>query len=307
MRIRIDKLIGWILVVISLSIISIFLNLFLFTDLIVIKIMSLISILIFSFPLMIGTKLIIYEPVNRVSAEILLRHYSGKVKPMCISFSGIDGAGKTTHLYMLSKVLKDLGFKTQIFWMRWPAFTSYPLLLLGKLIGLTSRKGNFIEHKYYLNKAFSKVISLSLIYDFVLRYASLKILQKLLRWSLLLDRNILDLVVDLHIWTRERLLFSPLFIHLYGILLKDCTVIIFDVDERTALLRKKDTFDVPYLRAKRKLYSLLSELLSLHTIDTTQSDIHLTFTSVVGNLGLQRLLELYVLIKTKKTSTKNGV
>lgn len=184
--------------------------------------------------------------------------------------------------------------------MRWPAFTSYPLLLLGKLIGLTSRKNSFIEHKYYLNRAFSKVISVSLIYDFILRYVMLKILQKLLRWSLLLDRNILDLVVDLYIWTRERFLFSPLFIHLYRILLKNCTVIIFDVSERIALLRKKDTFDIPYLRAKRKLYSLLSKSLFLHIIDTTQGDIYSTFTNVVSNLGLQRLLELYVLIKTKR-------
>jgi len=304
MLIRADKLIGWILIVISLSIFSISLNLILFTDLIVIKVISLTSILIFSFPLMIGTKLIIYEPMNKVSAEILLKYYSSKIKPLCISFSGIDGAGKTTHLYMLNKVLKDLGFKTRIFWMRWPAFTSYPLLLLGKLLGLTSRKGSFIEHKYYLNKVFSKVISLSLIYDFILRYAMIKILQKLQRWNLLLDRNILDLVIDLYVWTRERLLFSPLFIHLYGNLLKNCTVIIFDVDEKTALLRKKDTFDVPYLRAKRKLYSLLSKLLLIHTIDTTQSGIYSTFTNVVDNLGLQRLLELYVLIKAKKTSIK---
>jgi hypothetical protein len=249
---------------------------------------------------MIGAKLIIYEPVNRFLAEMLLKHYSSRVKPMCISFSGIDGAGKTTHLYMLNKILKDLGFKTQIFWMRWPAFTSYPLLLLGKLIGLTSRRDTFIEHRYYLNKAFSKVISLSLIYDFILRYLMLKILQKLLRWNLLLDRNILDLIVDLYVWTRERLLFSPLLIHLYGNLLANCAIIIFDVDERTALLRKKDTFDVPYLRAKRKLYFLLSKLLLLHTVDTTQRDVFSIFMHVVDNVGLQRLLKLYTIIRARK-------
>uniref|UniRef100_A0A7J3YTH3 Thymidylate kinase-like domain-containing protein n=1 Tax=Ignisphaera aggregans TaxID=334771 RepID=A0A7J3YTH3_9CREN len=247
--------------------------------------------------LIVGLKLIIYEPINKVSAETLLKRHVSKTRPTCVSLSGVDGSGKSTQIHMLSKVMRTLGFRVKIYWMRWPAFVSYPLLLLAKLMGYSARRGNYVEHRYYLNKALARVIVTSLILDYVVRYSCLKLLQRLFNVHLLLDRNILDLVVDLYEWTRDSFLFSPTLIRLYRGLLRDCWVIILDVEEKEALKRKKDIPNISYLRIRRKIYHGFSKYLGFYIVNTTESKPRITFLSLLNRLRLQSLLELYKLYK----------
>jgi len=267
---------------------------------------AVVTIPIFIVLLAIGLKLLIREPIEPISPKNLymevLKMYKG---PRCIAISGIDGAGKSTQLQMLSRILEDLGISYSVVWFRWPAFSVYPFLAIARLLGYTIRLESkrkdmptgtvYIIHKYYKNKALAKVISRLLIVDFTTMFITrilipLKIL-RLKRW-ILCDRFILDLVADVYAWTRELSIFDRTMLVLYRKFLLTCPTILLDVEEDEALHRKQDIPSIMYLKTRRRLYGLMAKIFDLVVISTGHSSKGETLKNILKAYKIEGLMEL---------------
>jgi dTMP kinase len=191
-----------------------------------------------------------------------------------VIISGIDGSGKTTQIKLLERYLNHRGFKVKRIWFRWVAFISYPILALCRILGYTKwrvieRSGvRYAERRFYLNKALAKLWPWFFTVD-VLIHTIFKIFIWIsLGYTILIDRYIPDILVDLMYETRDyqipRRLAGRLLISLIP---KGSKLIIIDVNENTAYNRKHDIPNINYLKERRRLYLYIAKILNIPVIN----------------------------------------
>ena len=133
-----------------------------------------------------------------------------KNNSLILSYSGIDGSGKTSIIEGVSKALQKKGHKTRYIWLRYNHYFTKILLVFCRLIGLTHYQtidGVRIGHHDFYK---SKIISYAFIF---LTYVDTLLISLLLvhlprlfsNTTIICDRWVLDILIDLEIDTKIKL------------------------------------------------------------------------------------------------------
>lgn len=122
---------------------------------------------------------------------------------MIIAFSGIDGAGKSTQIYLLKDHLEHNGKKVLIFWSR-GGYTP-GMLFVKKLLGLSKKasssqdsdpKQNTKREKSFSNPKIRKLWLILSILDLIYYYCVYIRIQELFGTIIICDRHIKDTEID---------------------------------------------------------------------------------------------------------------
>jgi len=127
-----------------------------------------------------------------------------------LSYSGIDGSGKTSIIDGVSDALQKKGHKTRYIWLRYNHYFTKLLLVFCRLIGLTSyhtvdgvRIGH---HDFYKSKTISYLfIFLTYIDTLITTFFLVYIPRFFTDTVIVCDRWVLDILIDLEIDTRLNL------------------------------------------------------------------------------------------------------
>ncbi len=195
-------------------------------------------------------------------------------KQSIIAICGIDGSGKTTQIKLLEKYLKERGFKVKYVWFRWTAFFSYPILALCRLLGYTKWRTiggsgvRYAEREFYMNKTLAKIWPWFFTLDTFIHLIFRIKIRNILGYIILCDRFILDIFVDLMYETKDyRLPKSLIGRILFSLMPKNSKLVIIDVDESIAYLRKRDIPSIDYLKKRRELYIMLAKILRIPIVN----------------------------------------
>jgi thymidylate kinase len=192
-----------------------------------------------------------------------------------IYLTGADGSGKTTYLEKLDKGLKSRGVKTKHIWIRSPKIFSKPLMLVCRIIGLTTYQT--IDGIRYGKHEFHKSILVSSIFPF------LQLIDFKIKWllekrkinpseTLLFDRFSIDTLADIMVDTKNYNLHKTWVGRSFlKYIPKDSKVLVMYVEESNIRQRKKDTLYDDHLASKIKVYQLLSNDLNLRVVDNNRS------------------------------------
>ena len=188
------------------------------------------------------------------------------LKARAIVLSGIDGSGKSTHARKLAQELEHQGKPVRYLWMRGYGRTllSFPLLVLCRILKITEVKTlkNGIKvslYKFYEHKPLRFLWPWlqfvdSLLFSILLVYRPLLFSKDVI----ILDRSVIDTLVDVIADTHAPIAFQSFQRFLLALLPKNSLVVIFDVREEIAMVRKKDVLCVEYLTSRRGLYKHLA-------------------------------------------------
>lgn len=188
------------------------------------------------------------------------------LKSRTIVLSGIDGSGKSAHALKLSQELKHQGKPVRYLWMRGYGRTllSFPLLVLCRILKITEVRtlNNGIKvslYRFYEHKPLRFLwpwVQLvdSLLFSIWLVYCPLLFSKDVI----IMDRSVIDTLVDVIADTHAPIAFQSFQRFLLALLPKNSIVVIFDVCEEVAMVRKKDIFCVEYLTSRRGLYKRLA-------------------------------------------------
>jgi|GEM_PF-565930 len=310
-RIR-SKLTGMGLISVSLFLlffvyVLLFNNIMALVTFIVLLSCSLFIILISTITFITGLKLVIYEnirPLSMQELKVIAYKYMkerNRKYPTLIYYCGLDGSGKTTQVSILKNQLSRASLKFKHVWLRWVAFTSYPFLVVCRVLGYTvwkinSRSGTkYVEHHFYRNKAISRLWTLLFTIDMII-YSFLKVKIPLRKgYIVLMDRYVIDAIIDLMIETGNYRLYKGFFGKiLLSLVPTNSTVILIDLDECTAYLRKRDIPSVDYLSQRRRLYRYFAKYLKIQIIEGRESceKVH---RSVVEKVLLHKPFWYYIL------------
>jgi len=136
-----------------------------------------------------------------------------------IAISGIDGCGKTTVIEKLQEELSQKGLPLKYVWLRYNHYLTKPLLLLGRLLGLTwyepedPRVG---YHEFYRSKVISWLFIFFTYIDTLLAsVVRVYIPVYIFGNTVICDRWVLDIIVDLGVDTRRPVSMSSLWVRCF--------------------------------------------------------------------------------------------
>jgi thymidylate kinase len=211
-----------------------------------------------------------------------------------ITFSGIDGSGKTTQVKLLQDRLKQNGVETSKMWSRWRPLLSLPLLEVLRRSGQVDvHRADFlsiVEFQAPKNESIASLWCLATQFENLLK-TSLKIIIPLtLGRTVICDRYALDLLVDgmsdlQDSRTRIRLGFK-----LLRLLPKPNRAFLIDIDAESAFVRKPDLPSVSHNKDRIRLYHDLSAQAGVNVMDGRRSPeaIHQEVWRIVSPIVLPR-------------------
>jgi len=193
-----------------------------------------------------------------------------------IHLCGIDASGKTAHLQLIKAHLIESGTKCKYVWGRWPAFLSYPFLLLCKVLGFSvvnrGERGTYVCPVYYKNRAISKLWPWIFLFDTIIFAFTRIYLFLLCGYTVLCDRYVIDILVrlmnDIHDESLHMKIVGKLYLKLIP---RSAVVILLDVDEEIAFKRKLDISSLTQLGSEREKFLKLAHELNIPRVDTSIS------------------------------------
>jgi len=192
-----------------------------------------------------------------------------------ISFSGIDGSGKTTQVKLLEDRLKQNGVKTLKMWSRWHPLLSLPLLQFLRRAGqVRIHKADFlsiVEFQDPKNEGIASLWCFATQLENFLK-TSLKIFLPLtLGRTVICDRYALDLLVDGMSDLRDPPTRMRLGFKLLKLLPRPDQAFLIDIDAEAAYGRKPDLPSVSHNVKRIRLYLNLYEQAGLKLVDGRRS------------------------------------
>jgi thymidylate kinase len=198
------------------------------------------------------------------------------MKRSIIGFSGVDGSGKSTVAYLLTRLFRHHGnARSKIVWFRWRALTLYTLYLYSRFRGLYVRvyvpwlRRCIGIHVFHIDPVARRLYPYLLFIDLTIFY----LLHRLLWWVkgvkvVVFDRFYLDALVDAIYTCRFVDRFS---LSLYIAMQERVPrAVVLDVDVDTAVARKKDIVSRREIEFKRRLYLVIARDLNIPVVDARQ-------------------------------------
>jgi len=213
------------------------------------------------------------------------------MKRNIIGFSGVDGSGKSTVAYLLTRALRHHGSaRSEIVWFRWRALTLYALYLYSRFRRLYVRV--YVPwlrrwvgiHVFHIDAIARRLYPYLLFIDLTVFY----ILHRLLWWvkdvkTVILDRFYLDALIDT-IYTCRYV--DKVFLRLFLVMqMRASKVVVLDVDVNTAVARKRDIISRSEIEFKRRVYMILAKHLNIPIINA-QQDLSYVLNNVCKALSL---------------------
>jgi thymidylate kinase len=213
------------------------------------------------------------------------------MKRNIIGFSGVDGSGKSTVAYLLTRALRHHdSARPEIVWFRWRALTLYALYLYSRFRGLYVRvyvpwlKHWIGIHVFHIDAVARRLYPYLLFIDLTVFY----LLHRLLWWVkgvkiVILDRFYLDALIDVVYTCR---FVDRFFLSLYIAMQRRVPrAVVLDVDVDTAVARKRDIVSRREIEFKRRLYSVIARDLNIPVVDARQ-ELPRVLSNVCGALNL---------------------
>lgn len=203
-----------------------------------------------------------------------MRRSSHKSTAICLI--GIDGSGKTTHALRILSNLQESGAKSKYVWFGTPYFLSYPFMLICRILGLTEthhlQNGLTVsEHQYHLNKPVALISPWIQFLDLSFFVFVRVYLAVFLGFTVVCDRFVYDILAeimaDVNDDTLDRRIIGRLIL---GLKPKYAAVFLLDLDEVTALRRRRDVPNLKYLTKRRNNLRLIAEHLNIKIINANQ-------------------------------------
>ena len=203
-----------------------------------------------------------------------------RAKISAIIFCGLDGSGKSTQSKKLQEFFEKNNISCSHVWLRSPNRLSLPFLAVLHLLGISSSKRtvsgtkigvtNLHAHKN-LQNMWKKILFLDL--KFVSWY-KVNLLIKKGKISIL-DRFVVDALVDLAIDTCDKSVIEELASKFLNLIPKNSKIIFLDVDPKISYERNHEE-ELDILQQRRILYLEISKLHEMITIDAKKSieEIH---------------------------------
>lgn len=230
---------------------------------------AIVPAIVVSLPLLeISYKLLRYPSPIPVTIEKVAK----SVKPkLVISFSGIDGSGKSTHAETLKERFRELGIPCIHVMTRWRPIITYPIM--GMIYILTGYR----RKDYHKNKVLRRIWAYLTILDFVYLFIFKIRIHLLRRGIVICDRYIYDHIADL----MHDGLYNERAVKILLKLFKPDLAFIFDIPVEVSLSRKNNTQDalklwkfeedvVEYLSIQRRNYLALGEKLRITVINSIE-------------------------------------
>lgn len=194
-----------------------------------------------------------------------------------ISFSGIDGSGKTTYAKHITRILKKKGVKCHYVYGRLEPFLLKPFIIIGRKIFL-KEKDMFQDYKDYSNEKKNKIKKhslLSKIYFFIMLLDY--IIQLFLRvkipffmgYNIVCDRYIFDtvindLAIDMNYPNKKMKKEIDKFFRFFP---KPTISFLIEVPVNIAFKRKNDTPSPKYLEERASRYKFIASKYDMIVVD----------------------------------------
>jgi len=197
---------------------------------------------------------------------------------MLVSFSGIDGTGKTTHINKLVNRFKDMMIPAQYARGLWSPKISYPFMGVIYLLKGWRRKD------YHKSRILRKIWNYIVILDFIYIYLFKIKIHLLVGKTVFCDRYVYDLMATLMHDGLYNERASKIMLKLFP---QPDLAFMLDIPPEVSDLRKDDTQEsldgwrmeedaLEYLKVMRENFMTISKSLNIPIIDTTKelNDIH---------------------------------
>lgn len=195
--------------------------------------------------------------------------------PRFIYITGCDGTGKTTQVRLLSEQLRASGSRIRNVWLRFPFLFGLPLLAYARLRGYSwYEEIDGVWHGYW---DFRRSWLMRNIFPWVLLLdATLAALWRVYLplwtgWTLVCDRFVLDMLVDLSVACQEDQFSTHLPGRLYENLIpKGSRIIWLDLNPTMIRHRRRDLVNDRRLNDRLSAFRLLARQFNLLRIDSAQ-------------------------------------
>ena len=187
---------------------------------------------------------------------------------------GADGTGKSTHAQLLVQYLESRCIRCKRLWLRFPFFFSLPLLAYARWRGYSWHEvTDSVDHGYWdfqRSWLMQRVFPTALLMDAALASLLRVYLPLWLGTTIVCERYVLDMVVDLQVGTHRRLVESWELDAFLRLLPRDAPVIGLVAPEPVVIQRRPDLRHDRLLTVKLSTYAALFERIACPVVETIQ-------------------------------------
>jgi thymidylate kinase len=194
-----------------------------------------------------------------------------------IIFSGLDGSGKTTQADKLKDYFQKKNISFKYIWLRYPNFLTLPFAFFVRLSGRSVYLITEQQEKHGLknlkDKPFLQKFWISIFFN-DLKFAIKSKLNSNVDW-IIIDRFVIDSIVDLIITTGDNTIISLLTEKFSQLIPKNSKMFYFDISPEISYERNMEE-SINVLQKRRDVYLTLSKKIPIVIIDSSKSiiDIH---------------------------------